>query len=644
MRLLEVPRLHIKRWMKGFGIVGILLAPFAFIALMNSWFAFVNRVEPHYLYDRAAVIQSDESDPRLLPAQGWKTVKLPNRTVGNGTVPTSLWYRVELDIAEPQNELWAVYLPRTGANYALYINDDQIADGGSMERAVPLHLEPLFFEFSGRMLHAGKNVVAIRVVRASASGALGATQIGPSKVLAPIYRAAYFLKTTLMQITVVCMLAVGLIMATLFRLRSRDAVFGWFAVALFFWAAQIAILLRPEPLFGDWRLWINLQCIAIACYVISLSFFINRFVGAHLPRFEKTLTVWGVAGAALLILDPLLFRSSMPWFFSWVWFPPLSMVTIYQEYQLVMSARRKRDVDSMYLAAIGWFVLVNGLRDTAIDMNLLHAGAFYTSYTVGPVLLVFGFILLRRFARAVVTAEHARDELEIRVAQKSAALEENLVRLKDLERERALSAERERIMRDMHDGVGGQLVQVLALAANQPALKPVEEPIRNCLEDLSLIIDSIEPVNGDLGSVLGMLRVRMSHRLEEAGIKLCWEIADIPMLADFGPQRVLQVLRIVQEAIANALKHSRATQIAVRAVLCDADRIQDPAAVAIEVADNGIGMVSARRAGHGLKNMRRRAAELNGRLSVDSCETGTKVRLELPFFAARDVNVAVARS
>jgi len=644
MRRLELQPLHVNRTIKGLSILGIVLAPFAFIAFMTSWFATVAGSDPHRLHTQASVIRSNSAIPSKLPPVGWKTVTLPNRTLGDGVLPASIWYRIEVDIAEPSDELWAVYLPRTSANHAVYINDSLVGDGGSMGLDAPLHLEPLLFEFPGKLLRPGKNIVDIRSVRASTSSSLAEFQLGRFSELAPVYRDAYFLKKTLKTISVVCMLTVALMMATLFRFRSRDAVFGWFAIALFFWAAHISIILRPEPLFGDWRLWSSLQCIAIGFYVISLSFFINRFVGVKTPRFETILVAWGVTGAVALLLEPWVFGVRTSWLFSWVWFPPLSAVTLFQEYQLLMSVHRRRDADSMFLAAIGWFVLIIGLRDTAIDMGLARGVPTYTHYTVIPLLLVFGFILLRRFAYAVTVAERARGELEIRVAQKSAELEHNLIRLKDMEREQALSAERERIMRDMHDGVGGQLVQVLSLAANQPALKPVEEPLRNCLEDLSLIIDSIEPVNGDLASILGMLRMRMSHRLEEAGVRLNWEIADIPALTDLGPQRVLQVTRIVQEAIANALKHSHADRITVRALVTNAEQEPD-SRVTIEVIDNGSGMVClpGGRTGRGLGNMRKRAADLNGSLRVDSCERGTTVRLDLPLRTADARLIAAAK-
>ena len=119
------------------------------------------------------------------------------------------------------------------------------------------------------------------------------------------------------------------------------------------------------------------------------------------------------------------------------------------------------------------------------------------------------------------------------------------------------------IMQDVHDGIGGQLVQALSIAAARPDLAPMEEPLRHCLDELRLMIDSIEPVDGDLASVLGTLRMRMSRRLAQAGISLRWQVEDLPPVPDLRPKEVLEITRIVQEAIANALKHSGSRSLRV---------------------------------------------------------------------------------
>ena len=72
--------------------------------------------------------------------------------------------------------------------------------------------------------------------------------------------------------------------------------------------------------------------------------------------------------------------------------------------------------------------------------------------------------------------------------------------------------------------------------------------LRESIEDLQLIIDSLEPVENDLLTVLGTLRYRVQDRLSKSGIELQWNVVDLPPLPMLTPQSVLSILRILQEA------------------------------------------------------------------------------------------------
>ena len=69
-------------------------------------------------------------------------------------------------------------------------------------------------------------------------------------------------------------------------------------------------------------------------------------------------------------------------------------------------------------------------------------------------------------------------------------------------------------MADMHDGIGGQLISKLSLVENGEASKEqVAAALRECIDDLRLAIDSLEPAGDDLLPVLGNLRYRLEPRL-----------------------------------------------------------------------------------------------------------------------------------
>lgn len=117
-------------------------------------------------------------------------------------------------------------------------------------------------------------------------------------------------------------------------------------------------------------------------------------------------------------------------------------------------------------------------------------------------------------------------------------------------------------MQDMHDGMGSSLIIAL-LEAEKGHLdaSSLTDVLKNCIEDLKLTIDSMEPVEADLLLLMATLRFRLTPRLESAGIRLRWDIQNVPALDWLDPRNALHILRILQETFSNIIKHTNATEI-----------------------------------------------------------------------------------
>jgi signal transduction histidine kinase len=230
----------------------------------------------------------------------------------------------------------------------------------------------------------------------------------------------------------------------------------------------------------------------------------------------------------------------------------------------------------------------------------------------------------RRVAQALAESRRLNSELEERVRQKQLELERSFDALQRLSREAAVVEERRRIMADMHDGIGGQLISTLSLVEGGEApMEQIAEALRECIDDLRLAIDSLEPTDDDLLPVLGNLRYRLEPRLKARSIELDWQVKDVPKLACLTPQNVLHVLRILQEAFTNVLKHAQATVVTVVTS-------SDARGVRIDVSDDGRGFDAADGShGHGLASMRQRARAVGGELLLKTTPTGTTLSLLL---------------
>jgi signal transduction histidine kinase len=110
--------------------------------------------------------------------------------------------------------------------------------------------------------------------------------------------------------------------------------------------------------------------------------------------------------------------------------------------------------------------------------------------------------------------------------------------------------------------------------------------------------------------------------LRRIGVELDWSTAALPEVAGVTPGNALSILRILQEAITNALKHGPARAIKIRG-----SAVPDGAVIVIE---NDGSAVQTGTAGLGIENMRHRAQQLGGELQLCALPSGMRVTLLLP--------------
>lgn len=190
--------------------------------------------------------------------------------------------------------------------------------------------------------------------------------------------------------------------------------------------------------------------------------------------------------------------------------------------------------------------------------------------------------------------------------------------------------ERERIARDLHDGVGAQLVTTMAmLDINNPREQRTLYELELCLLGMRLTIDAMGVSSDPLLLRLARLRHRIEPLLERRCAKLHWDVQEPPDLPQPNKEVAAEIFLVVQEALSNVLHHAQATQ--VRFTL----RYEHDRGVWIyEVCDNGVGLPAGltpgdERCGQGLRTMHDRATRSGLRLTLPPPEVGgTLVRLE----------------
>lgn len=207
-----------------------------------------------------------------------------------------------------------------------------------------------------------------------------------------------------------------------------------------------------------------------------------------------------------------------------------------------------------------------------------------------------------------------------------ATLESSFAEREALARESVAAAERERIYADLHDDIGARL---LSLIHASPSAAQADIA-RTILQDLRDVVSRSRGAPGTLLEALQEIRNEAEQRLALSGGALDWQqSAELP-----DPQldqgQALHLLRIVREALSNALRHGAAHRVRIR-VAHSADQL------VLDVTDDGPGVQASPPEGRGSDNMRQRAAELHGSLAWDAgTPGGTKVLLRLPLPGTHD--------
>jgi signal transduction histidine kinase len=208
-----------------------------------------------------------------------------------------------------------------------------------------------------------------------------------------------------------------------------------------------------------------------------------------------------------------------------------------------------------------------------------------------------------------------------------------------------VTAERERMAREIHDTLAQGFTSIITLAQAAQAglerslsrlgpdvlpaarrdldrLTVVEDVARENLAEARALVAAFTPVDLDGATLPDALRRLADRFAERTGTAITVDVAGPASALDRDQEVVL--LRAVQEALANVRQHAAAASVTVRLVA-----VGDVARV--EVTDDGIGFSASRAEGFGLSGMRARVGEAGGRLSVDSASgRGTHLVVEVP--------------
>jgi two-component system sensor histidine kinase DesK len=243
------------------------------------------------------------------------------------------------------------------------------------------------------------------------------------------------------------------------------------------------------------------------------------------------------------------------------------------------------------------------------------------AYTVaiGIMMIFVVFIIF------VVLMYNKRQLLHLREKQLKESEHQNQLLQKELEKQKSIEAERERISHDMHDDLGAGIsalklqAEFLKQRAENDDLKSDIDELLKTSEEMNLsmreMLWSLNSGNDTLGNFIDYSKMYAQNFLKKTKILLLTESEGVVLETVITTEQRRNLFLCLKEALNNAYKHSQSNQIKL-------SFIQKGKEFMMKISDNGIGVNHEKSEGNGLRNMKRRMQEQNGHCEVTT-ENGT---------------------
>jgi len=299
----------------------------------------------------------------------------------------------------------------------------------------------------------------------------------------------------------------------------------------------------------------------------------------------------------------------------------------------IVHALRHRHSPMRSLAPFMAVSALTGAHDLLVFTQIIDSNTYYTTMSSYALLLGMALTLAAQFVKSLKRIENFNTELIEEVNAAKADLAATLAQQHALELTHARIGERMNLVSDLHDGLGGMLVGSIAKLERTPEDLSAPEllaMLKHLRDDLRLIIDATGRDDGAraLGELLAPMRYRSAQLLDANGIDCRWSVSNIETL-ELPASQSLDLMRFLQEALTNVLKHSASRRVDVTVARAGAE-------LRLSVRDDGRGFVVEnidKATGAGLRSLRARARRLGAQLQLQSRPGETQVLLRMPLGA-----------
>jgi signal transduction histidine kinase len=532
------------------------------------------------------------------------------------------------------DELFGLYVARIGNTAEIWLNDSLLAQLGDIRQsnAADYSKAPQYLSIPAQLLQPD-NVIRIHLRGdGGRRGGLSTLVVGPEHEVRPLFERATRWRMNASLAVAVFSLLVGalalVLWATQFEAGAgpamRDSIYLSAGVAEFCWALRVgdtAIANPPLP----WPAWGVVVTAAFAGWICCVALFCHHAAGWHRHpsmgwvRFALV-TLFGSS----ILASSLSYTLHQPLFLT-AWLGIANLFFIVYAAVYLVAAVRAPSTARLLVAVAGTLNVAVGVRDwIAIRISGDYSESTWIRYSSVLFGLALGYIVITRFRAASTQAHDLMVNLASRVSEKEQELSLSYARLAQLDREHARAAERTRILRDMHDGVGSHLSSAIRqLQSRRADREQVLQTLRDSLDQLKLSIDAMNLPQGDVTALLANLRYRLEPRFAASDVELQWHVDAMEAVRGFDGAAMRHLQFMLFEALSNVLQHAHARVLRIEARTAEAG-------AQLKIIDDGRGFDVRRPLRRGLASMHERAAAIGAQLSFNSQPGRTVVEILLP--------------
>ncbi len=561
------------------------------------------------------------------PTQGWEAVTLPDTWTRRWPEHSgAAWYRIQLrrDCSADQASREPHGLVVKSINMAgeIYLNDTLLWRDASLQEPMSRSWNmPRHWILPDAALHASGNALWIRIQgRALITPGLGLVSIGPAPEMLALKERYWWAYRTIFVINVVATLCIAGLFAGIWLLYRREALHGWFALTNLAWVVFIYNIVATDPWpFGDTVGVVRANAIAFLLFCTCYAIFIFQLRGRALARrLERGLLAMTACLSLLILAVP---EKHLPA----VMLPVVALHFLVFGLACMaplLHLRHSRKLEDILHALLG----VAFLAIAAYDGTIFYLDAPWqlvlTPYANLLTMIGITSVLGSRIAAGMRRAERFNVELTQAVEDACRELESTLDKEHQLELSNSRLRERLQFIHDLHDGFGSALVRAIVQAERnaeeQADTSRHVSTLKSLRDDLRNVMDGGRNASAHAPATpaewLTPTRHRFSTLFDELEMDSRWSF---PAAWPWTPSVALclELTRLLEEALSNVLKHSRATRVEITLTTA-AHR-----GLALEVRDNGVGFDAASRdgtGGIGLCSMQARATRLGGHLHIES--------------------------